>query len=233
MPHTILYAAPMEGLTTYLWRQAHREIFGGVDKYFTPFLSPNANLCFQRRELDEIQGEPDTVPQLLTNRSEHFVWAARELQARGYQEVNFNLGCPSGTVTAKRKGSGLLAYPEELERCLDGIFAALPDMRVSVKTRIGKNDPAEWETLLALYSRYPIHELIVHPRIQKEFYKGAVHRDAFDRALAAYPGRLVYNGDLFTAADVTALMAAVQDTVEKKFGVRLEPEVKRLGEFLL
>ena len=158
-----LYAAPMEGLTTYLWRQAHREIFGGADKYFTPFLSPNANLCFQRKELDEIQGEPDTVPQLLTNRSEHFVWAARELQARGYQEVNFNLGCPSGTVTAKRKGSGLLACPEELERCLDGIFDALTNMRVSVKTRIGKNDPAEWEALLALYSRYPIHELIVHP----------------------------------------------------------------------
>ena len=174
MADITLYAAPMEGLTTYLWRQAHRTIFGGVDKYFTPFLSPNANLCFQRKELDEIQGEPDTVPQLLTNRGDHFVWAARELQARGYGEVNFNLGCPSGTVTAKRKGSGLLAYPEE------------------------------WEALLALYGHYPIHELIVHPRIQKEFYKGTVHQDAFDRALAVYPGRLVYNGDLFTAADVAA-----------------------------
>ena len=204
MADITLYAAPMEGLTTYLWRQAHRTIFGGVDKYFTPFLSPNANLCFQRKELDEIQGEPDTVPQLLTNRGDHFVWAARELQARGYGEVNFNLGCPSGTVTAKRKGSGLLAYPEELERCLDEIFDSLPDMRVSIKTRIGKNDPEEWEALLALYGHYPIHELIVHPRIQKEFYKGTVHRDAFDRALAVYPGRLVYNGDLFTAADVAA-----------------------------
>ena len=207
MADITLYAAPMEGLTTYLWRQAHREIFGGADKYFTPFLSPNANLCFQRKELDEIQGEPDTVPQLLTNRSEHFVWAARELQARGYQEVNFNLGCPSGTVTAKRKGSGLLACPEELERCLDGIFDALTNMRVSVKTRIGKNDPAEWEGLLTLYERYPLYELIVHPRIQREFYKGAVHRDAFDRALAVYAGRLVYNGDLFTAADVAAFQA--------------------------
>ena len=207
MPHTILYAAPMEGLTTYLWRQAHRTIFGGVDKYFTPFLSPNANLCFQRRELDEIPGEPDTVPQLLTNRSDHFLWAAGELKARGYQEVNFNLGCPSGTVTAKRKGSGLLAYPEELAYCLDGIFAGTPDMRVSVKTRIGKNDPAEWEGLLALYGRYPLYELIVHPRIQREFYKGTVHRNAFDRALAVYAGRLVYNGDLFTAADVAAFQA--------------------------
>ena len=228
MPHTTLYAAPMEGLTTYLWRQAHRTIFGGVDKYFTPFLSPNANLCFQRKELDEIQGEPDTVPQLLTNRGEHFVWAARELQARGYGEVNFNLGCPSGTVTAKRKGSGLLAYPEELERCLDEIFDSLPDMRVSIKTRIGKNDPEEWEALLALYGHYPIHELIVHPRIQKEFYKGTVHRDAFDRALAVYPGRLVYNGDLFTAADVAALDALRVKYLGKKG--ELTAVLKQMGK---
>ena len=229
MAHITLYAAPMEGLTSWLWRQAHRTIFGGVDKYFTPFLSPNANLCFQRRELDEIPGEPDTVPQLLTNRGDHFVWAAREVRARGYQEVNFNLGCPSGTVTAKRKGSGLLAYPEELERCLDEIFAALPDMRVSVKTRIGKNDPAEWEALLALYSRYPIHELIVHPRIQKEFYKGSVHRDAFDRALAEYPGRLVYNGDLFTTVDVAAFRAQYPqvDTIMAGRGLMADPALGR------
>ena len=148
MADITLYAAPMEGLTTYLWRQAHRTIFGGVDKYFTPFLSPNGNLTFQQKELDEVtQGERDTVPQLLTNRGAYFVWAARELYAMGYREVNFNLGCPSGTVTAKHKGAGLLTYPEELERCLGEIFSALPDMQVSVKTRIGKNDPAEWQRL--------------------------------------------------------------------------------------
>lgn len=200
-----LYAAPMEGLTGYIWRRAQREMFGGVDKYFTPFLSPNGNLTFQRKELDEVtQGERDTVPQLLTNRGEYFVWAARELYAMGHREVNFNLGCPSGTVTAKHKGAGLLAYPEELERCLDEIFSALPDMRVSVKTRIGKNDPAEWQRLLDIYERYPISELIVHPRVQKEFYRGVVHRDAFDATLARRQEVPVYNGDLFTAADVAA-----------------------------
>ena len=201
-----LYAAPMEGLTTCLWRQAHRKLFGGADKYFTPFLSPNGNLSFQQKELDEIPGEADTVPQLLTNRSDHFLWAARELYDRGYREVNFNLGCPSGTVTAKRKGAGLLAYPAELDACLDGIFAGLPaGMRVSVKTRIGKNDPTEWAALLEIYGRYPISELIVHPRVQKEFYKGRPHREAFHRALETYPGRLVYNGDIFTPADAETL----------------------------
>lgn len=200
-----LYAAPMEGLTGYIWRRAQREMFGGVDKYFTPFLSPNGNLTFQRKELDEVtQGERDTVPQLLTNRGDYFVWAARELYAMGYREVNFNLGCPSGTVTAKHKGAGLLAYPEELERCLDEIFGALPEMQVSIKTRIGKNDPAEWPRLLDIYARYPVAELIVHPRLQKEFYRGVVHRDAFDAALAQRQDVPVYNGDLFTAADVAA-----------------------------
>lgn len=200
-----LYAAPMEGLTGYIWRRAQREMFGGVDKYFTPFLSPNGNLTFQRKELDEVtQGERDTVPQLLTNRGDYFVWAARELYAMGYREVNFNLGCPSGTVTAKHKGAGLLAYPEELERCLDEIFGALPEMRVSIKTRIGKNDPTEWPRLLDIYARYPVAELIVHPRLQKEFYRGAVHRDTFDAALARRQDVPVYNGDLFTAADVAA-----------------------------
>lgn len=198
-----LYAAPMEGLTTYIWRRAQREVFGGVDKYFTPFLSPNGNLAFQQKELDEVtQGETDTVPQLLTNRGDYFVWAARELYAMGVREVNFNLGCPSGTVTAKRKGAGLLAYPEELDRCLEEVFAALPDMRVSIKTRIGKNDPAEWERLLAIYGKYPVSELIVHPRVQKEFYRGAVHRDAFELALARRREPPVYNGDLFTVAEV-------------------------------
>lgn len=200
-----LYAAPMEGLTGYIWRRAQREMFGGVDKYFTPFLSPNGNLTFQRKELDEVtQGERDTVPQLLTNRGDYFVWAARELYAMGYREINFNLGCPSGTVTAKHKGAGLLAYPEELERCLDEIFGTLPEMRVSIKTRIGRNDPAEWPRLLDIYARYPVAELIVHPRLQKEFYRGVVHRDAFDAALARRQEVPVYNGDLFTAADVAA-----------------------------
>ena len=84
------------------------------------------------------------------------------------------------------------------------IFGTLPEMRVSIKTRIGKNDPAEWPRLLDIYARYPVAELIVHPRLQKEFYRGAVHRDAFDAALARRQEVPVYNGDLFTAADVAA-----------------------------
>ena len=197
-----LYAAPMEGITTYLWRQVHRELFGGADKYYTPFISPNGNFSFQSRELAEIsRGEEDLVPQLLANRGEYFVWAGKELAARGFREVNLNLGCPSATVVAKHKGSGMLSDPETLERTLDETFNGLRDMRISIKTRVGRYSAEEWPAILELLNRYPIVELTVHPRIQKEFYQGRAHRElfAYTREHTAIP--LVYNGDVFSADD--------------------------------
>ena len=125
------YAAPMEGLTGWRWRQVQSELFGGADRYYTPFLSPNANFEFQTKELQEIDPEHNrdlfVVPQILTNRPEYFVWAAKECQSRGYSEVNLNLGCPSGTVTAKNKGAGLLREKDILRALLDGIFNGLPN----------------------------------------------------------------------------------------------------------
>lgn len=200
-----LYTAPLEGVTTYIWRNAHREIFGGADQYYTPFLSPNGNFNFQTKELREVtQGETNLIPQLLTNRAEYFIWGARELQKLGYQEVNFNLGCPSGTVVAKHKGSGLLSDLAYLDELLDTIFNALPDLEISLKTRIGRYESGEWERLLEIYNHYPIAELTVHPRVQKEFYEGTAHRDVFlwTRAHTHLP--LVYNGDV-TEPDDEAL----------------------------
>ena len=108
--------APMEGITDWRYRRAHSRAFSGVDRYYMPFLSPSQGHAFTRREKEEIDPAHNAgvrvVPQLLTRRAEDFLWAAGELAARGYREVNLNLGCPSGTVTAKGKGAGFLARPE-------------------------------------------------------------------------------------------------------------------------
>ena len=205
------YAAPMEGLTGWRWRQVHAALFGPADRYYTPFLSPNANFEFQTKELQEIAPENNrdlpVVPQILTNRAEYFIWAAKECQSRGYGEVNLNLGCPSGTVTGKNKGAGLLRESDLLRPLLDGIFDALPDLRISVKTRIGWDDPARWPALLDILNDYPIALLIVHPRLRTEFYKGAIHREVFAWTQENTRLPLCYNGDLFTPADVAAAPA--------------------------
>ena len=180
--------APMEGVTGHVFRQAHAACFGPADKYLTPFLSPNQNLCFTSRERAEVLPEHNdglnVVPQLLTSNAAHFLWASRELAAMGYREVNLNLGCPSGTVSAKGKGAGFLAYPDRLERFLDQVFSYVT-IDVSVKTRIGKAGADEWDSLLELFNRYPICELTVHPRVQADFYQGRPNRRAFRKAVGA------------------------------------------------
>ena len=205
-----IYCAPMEGVTRAVFRQAHHDLFGGCDSYITPFLAPSADGVFSEKELREVLPEAcagvPTVPQLLTARPEHFFWAAENMAELGYRQVDLNLGCPSGTVVAKHKGSGMLADPEALDRFFDAVFGAMPaGMTLSVKTRIGLEDKNNWPALLAVFDRYPIALLTVHPRLRRQFYKGRPDMEAFLTALEQVRLPLCYNGDIFTAEDARAI----------------------------
>ena len=205
-----VYFAPLEGVTDAIYRRVHHTHFAGVDKYFIPFISPTQNLVLTPRERNNVSPEVNAgmpvVPQVLTKKADHFLWAAEQLRDMGYEEINLNAGCPSGTVTSKGKGSGLLVHLPELECFLDEIFARSP-MPISIKTRIGFSSADEFDALLDIYNRYPVHELIIHPRTREEQYKGVPHRDVYAAAQAATNLALVYNGDLFTA-DACADFAA-------------------------
>ena len=205
--------APMEGVTDAAYRRVHHRLFGGIEKYYIPFITPSHHHVFTTRDLRAIAPENNAgvpcIPQLLTRDAELFLWAAEQLQQLGYDEVNLNTGCPSGTVTAKGRGSGALRDPDGLRAFLDAIFAASP-LPISIKTRIGFYDAAEWPALLDIFRDYPMKELTIHPRTRNEFYKGGVHEDCF--ALAAEAGLpLVYNGNLFSAEDCAALQAHYPD----------------------
>ena len=134
------YFAPMEGVTGAVYRRAHHAYFPGIDKYFMPFITPTANGRLTPRQKRDVAAEANAgvpaVPQLLTRSAPDFIWAANALAEMGYPEVNLNLGCPSGTVTAKGKGAGFLAHPDELDRFFDAVFSACR-AAVSVKTRLG------------------------------------------------------------------------------------------------
>lgn len=205
-----IYFAPLEGITTYPYRNLHHKYFGGVEKYFTPFLAPGPEQGMSVKEMRDVLPENNAgvpvVPQILTNRAGDFLLASKKLLEMGYREINLNLGCPSGTVTAKKKGSGFLLYPDDLDRFFDEVFSDAAvrngEFLVSIKTRIGKNEVEEWPELMQVYNRYPIHELTVHPRIQKEFYKGPPHLDVFTDILKESRNPVVYNGDLFTVEKV-------------------------------
>lgn len=199
------YFAPMEGLTDSVYRRLHHKYFSGVDKYYMPFFSPTVHRSLTEREARELplaDSESFTaVPQLLTKNAEDFLWAARQCADRGYGEVNLNLGCPSGTVFSKGKGSGMLRDPDGLERFLDAIFISSP-LPISLKTRLGVEDSEEFERLLEIYNRYPVSLLIVHPRVRKAFYTGDVDMASFEMALVKSKNPVCYNGNLSSLEDI-------------------------------
>ena len=207
---TPVYFAPMEGLTDAVFRRCHHTVFTGVTAYYMPFISPTQNLVLTGREkhniLPEYNKDTPCVPQVLTKDEQHFLWAARMLADMGYTEINLNAGCPSGTVTAKGKGAGILRDVKQLDYFLEDVCAHSP-LPVSVKTRIGFSTPEEWAALLSVYAQYPLKALIIHPRTCRERYDpGTIHPDCWQAACETYPVPLVYNGDLFSVREMEALL---------------------------
>ena len=209
----LYYAAPMEGFTDRVWRQTHQKWFGAkgaADRYYAPFISPPENRVLIKKKMAELApaanpGAP-VIPQLLAKDGELAAWMIGQLRALGYTEVNLNLGCPAGTVTAKGKGSGMLRDPAKVDSFLDGVFSRA-EGPVSVKTRLGVEKPEEFAAILEIYNRYPISELTIHPRVMRQQYRGQADRAAFANYLPHCRMPVCYNGDITTPAQLKALEA--------------------------
>lgn len=200
-----LYFAPMEGITDSVYRRLHHRYFPGIDRYYMPFFSPTMHHTLTRKEERELPMASSedfyAIPQVLTKNADDFLWAAQKCAERGYTEINLNLGCPSGTVVAKGKGAGMLSAPDDLDAFLERIYSHSP-IAISLKTRLGISEGNEFPKLLEIFNRYPVQELIIHPRVRKDFYKPPLHTEWFDYAVQNTSLPLCYNGDLFTAEDI-------------------------------
>ncbi len=212
--------APMEGVTSYLFRRVHARMFPGADRYYAPFLAPDSSGKVKASALRDLLPENNPglrlVPQILCNTAQPFLLASARLAQLGYDEVNLNAGCPSATVVTKHKGAGLLLDLDSLSACLDGIFASCP-LRVSVKTRLGVESTEEFAAVLDVFRRYPLSELIVHARVRAAMYRGTPERSAFALALRDCPFPITYNGDIFSPA----ALASLQEELPGNTGVMI------------
>ena len=199
-----LYFAPLEGITTSIFRVAHSELFGACDGYFTPFLTPTENERITRKTLKDIMPEKNKgislTVQVLINDAGDLENFTKKIKILGYDEINLNFGCPSGTVVGKGRGSGMLKTPDKLDKLLYEVFEKT-DIKISVKTRIGYESPDEFLKILEIYNRYPIELLTVHPRTRSELYNGSPHLDYFKLAYEASKNKLCYNGDILNTED--------------------------------
>lgn len=229
------YLAPLEGITGYVYRNAYHEVFHNIDKYFTPFLSPTQHNKLTSREKNDVIPEHNqrmyVVPQILTNQYEYFLNTVKQLQAFGYEEVNLNLGCPSKTVVTKKKGAGFLQDPKQLEQFLDEIFEKSP-ISISIKTRIGMESPEEFPVLMKIFNQYPVKELIIHPRVQTDYYKNTPHLETYAYAKEVATMPLCYNGDIFSVEDFNCYQQQFPDQTSWMLGRGIIGNPALLGQII-
>ena len=203
-----LYFAPLEGITGYIYRNTHAELFGGCDAYYAPFITPVENERLNKKCLRDILPEnnrcPKLIVQLLSNNPKTYFKFEDEILPMGYNEININLGCPSGTVVKKGRGSGFLREREAMADFFKEIFES-NKAESSVKTRIGFYDKSEYEPLMDIYNAHSLKSLIVHPRTREDYYKGSVHMDVFRSIYKTSANSLCYNGDIRTLSDAKSI----------------------------
>lgn len=203
----MLILAPMQGLTELMFRKVYHRCFpGALDYAISPFLSlTHGNLTEAWEKIDDVLPEPNrdsipVIPQILGKEPVEFIDLANRLFDIGYTEINWNIGCPMRRVTAKHRGSGILPYPDEVDRILGQVIPHLKP-RLSVKMRLGLKSPDEIFNLIPVLNNYPLLNVTIHPRTGRQQYTGQVDLDTFSRALPLLHHKVIYNGDICTPAD--------------------------------
>jgi len=216
-----IYFAPLQEYTDFIYRKAHALHFGGIDKYFSPYLLIQKDGSIKKSHLRDTAPENcsgySLVPQILAGNSSDFLFLAKHLEKMGYEEINWNLGCPYPMVTRKVMGSGLLPHPEKIREILDNSISKL-NCRISVKMRAGLVLTDEIFQVIPVLNDYPLVEVIFHPRIARQLYSGTPDRDLFEQisVLSSHP--LVYNGDLCTVEDFNNAQVKLQSLANWMIG---------------
>ncbi len=191
--------APLQGITDYHFRNKFNEHFNGFDEAYTPFLRLDKGSEIKRSQIKDVLPENNkelrVIPQILTNSAEEFIYFSKYLFDLGYEEINWNLGCPFPLVAKRQMGSGLLPFPEKIEQILEKALPVIP-AKVSIKMRLGYESENDIFSVLPILDKFPLTEIIIHSRIGKQMYKGVANFDLFEKCIDLSHHNLAYNGDI-------------------------------------
>ena len=218
-----LSLGPFQGITDAPFRNVFKRHFGGIDKFYTPFFTgihkEDHAKNLQGEEIDPRCNDVETLtPQILSTDADEILRFAKQCKELGYKEINLNMGCPFPRVANKKRGCGLLPYPDKVEAMLDGVFEHIGDMRFSVKCRLGYFHPEEIDAIIPIFNRFPLSELIIHPRIGKQLYKGEADVERFKALMPSIDAPLVYNGDIFSVDSFKRIREVMQPVEQFMLG---------------
>nr|WP_319399257.1 tRNA-dihydrouridine synthase family protein [uncultured Carboxylicivirga sp.] len=195
-----IYLAPLQGYTSVFYRKALAKVYGGIDKYFTPFFEEGKDTFSNPDLLPELNEElnfgNNLIPQIAVNTSSFLIEFAKKIKAFGYEELNINMGCPFPMLVKRKKGGGMLSEPDLIKKLLDDYFQKDLKLKLSIKMRTGLNDQAQGSQIISILNQYPIEEVIIHPRLVTQKYKGEPDWNAFEHMMSSCQLPVVANGDI-------------------------------------
>ncbi len=210
-----LSLAPIQSYTTAFYRYAHHLTFNTFDKYYTPFFENNKQngwLPALLPELDKkLNSQTNLIPQVITNNSVFLICSAEKFAGMGYTKINLNMGCPFPMMVRRQKGAGLMAEPKLLENILTDFYDQMPEAKLSVKIRLGINEPDEWKNIIPILNDFPVTEVIVHPRTAKQKYDGKVNWTEFEKITSVCKHPVTGNGDINSKEDFLELKSRFPD----------------------
>ena len=201
-----IHFAPLQGYTDSIFRKLHTEIFGGVDKYYTPFIRVERG-DFRKKDIRELPDETElcTIPQIIAStKPEDIEKMVAMLEEKGYKEVNINMGCPFPMIAKHGMGSGLLADKESVKAMIK-VLEAHPSMQFSLKTRLGYDNENQIFEMTDIINSFPFTEVTMHPRIAKDQYSGDINHQKFAEFAKVCKHPLIYNGDVTTLDDINKI----------------------------
>jgi tRNA-dihydrouridine synthase B len=216
----MIYLAPIQGFTDFVYRSAYSEVFSDMDAFFIPYITVKDNQLpkkYNKEILPQNNPQNKVIPQVLVKDTSEIIFLSKILEDFGYSEINLNLGCPYPMATNRGKGSGLLPYPEKIKIILESFFEH-SNLKLSVKLRAGLISTEEIEKIIPILNQFPLTEVILHPRVAKQLYKGIILESAFEFASQNAKHRLVYNGDIFELSDFIATKQKFPETNDWMLG---------------
>jgi len=200
----MIILAPLQGYTDFIFRNVFSRHYTGIDIAVSPFISlthgENGIPKIAKDVFPANNQKMPVIPQLLGNNPEHFIQTAHVLHEWGYNLLNWNLGCPIKDIARKKRGSGLLPYPELVREILENVISHIPQ-KLSVKIRLGLNNANEIYQLIPVLNEFPLENIIVHPRTGIQMYEGKIHHDVLQNCIPLFKHEIIYNGDIFSYAD--------------------------------
>ena len=223
MSGPLLSLGPFQGITDTPFRNVFKRHFGGIDKFYTPFFTgihkEERAKNLQGEEIDPKHNNVENLtPQILSTDAEEILRFAKQCKQLGYKEINLNMGCPFPRVANKKRGCGLLPYPDKVEQMFEAVFEQIGDIKFSVKCRLGYFNPDEIDAIIPIFNRFPLSELIIHPRIGKQLYKGEADVERFKALIPYINAPLVYNGDIFSVESFERIREQVQPVTQFMLG---------------